>query len=46
MERATADRVLELLEGAPEVRTLDLTGGAPELNPNFWRERGGGWVPR
>lgn len=35
MERGTADRVLELLEGAPEVHTLDVTGGAPELNPNF-----------
>jgi radical SAM/Cys-rich protein len=35
MERATAERVLELLEHSPEVRTLDLTGGAPELNENF-----------
>jgi radical SAM/Cys-rich protein len=35
MERATAERVLELLAHSPEVRTLDLTGGAPELNRNF-----------
>ena len=35
MERATAERVLELLARSPAVRTLDLTGGAPELNENF-----------
>jgi len=35
MERATAERVLELLAHSPAVRTLDLTGGAPELNANF-----------
>ena len=35
MERATAERVLELLAHSPDVRTLDLTGGAPELNGNF-----------
>jgi len=35
MERATAERVLELLAGSPAIRALDLTGGAPELNRNF-----------
>jgi radical SAM/Cys-rich protein len=35
MTRATADRVLEILESSPGVTTLDITGGAPELNPNF-----------
>jgi radical SAM/Cys-rich protein len=35
MERATAERVLELLAQSPDVRTLDVTGGAPELNGNF-----------
>jgi len=35
MTRATAERVLELLEASPEVDTVDITGGAPELNPNF-----------
>ena len=35
MERATAERVLELLAHSPAVRTIDLTGGAPELNANF-----------
>ncbi len=35
MERATAERVLELLAHSPAVRTVDLTGGAPELNENF-----------
>jgi radical SAM/Cys-rich protein len=31
----TAERVLQLLQRTPEVKTVDLTGGAPELNPNF-----------
>ena len=35
MERATAERVLELLARSPAICTLDLTGGAPELNENF-----------
>jgi radical SAM/Cys-rich protein len=35
MERATADRVLWLLERNPAVRCLDLTGGAPELCDQF-----------
>src|SRR6185437_426849 len=35
MERATAERAIELLAHSPAVRTLDLTGGAPELNGNF-----------
>lgn len=35
MERATAERVLELLGRSPAIRALDLTGGAPELNGNF-----------
>ncbi len=37
MTEATAERVLDLLAGAPGVHTLDLTGGAPELNPSFHR---------
>src|SRR6185503_17707184 len=42
MASATAERVLEVLERNPGLRTLDLTGGAPELNPSFRRlvERG------
>jgi len=35
LDRRTADRVLELLEANPGVRTLDLTGGAPELCDQF-----------
>lgn len=36
MDRATADRCLELLRGALDtIHTLDLTGGAPELNSQF-----------
>ena len=35
MERATAERVLELLAHSPAVQNIDLTGGAPELNGNF-----------
>ena len=31
----TAERVLQVLQRTPEVKTVDLTGGAPELNPNF-----------
>ena len=42
MTSATAERVLDVLERNPGLRTLDLTGGAPELNPSFRRlvERG------
>ena len=35
MGRATAVRIVELLERSPEVEVVDITGGAPELNPNF-----------
>jgi radical SAM/Cys-rich protein len=35
MNRATAQRVLELLTNSPSISELDITGGAPELNPNF-----------
>lgn len=35
MERATAERVVEILEDSPQVEVVDITGGAPELNPNF-----------
>ena len=35
MNRATADRVLEILAASPRVGVLDVTGGAPELNENF-----------
>ena len=34
MDRATIDRVVEVLQGGG-FDLLDLTGGAPELNPNF-----------
>ncbi len=37
MDARTVDRLIELLEGAPEVDLVDLTGGAPELNPQFRR---------
>ncbi len=35
MDRATAERVLQILEADPGLRTLDLTGGAPELHEVF-----------
>jgi radical SAM/Cys-rich protein len=35
MNRATAQRMLELLTHSPSISALDITGGAPELNPNF-----------
>jgi len=35
MDRKTADRILLLLRGSPNVTTVDLTGGAPELNAQF-----------
>jgi radical SAM/Cys-rich protein len=35
MNRATAQRVVELLTDSPSVSEIDITGGAPELNPNF-----------
>jgi radical SAM/Cys-rich protein len=35
MNRATAQRVLELLTNSRSIHELDITGGAPELNPNF-----------
>jgi radical SAM/Cys-rich protein len=35
MGRPVAARVLELLEGGPDVEVVDVTGGAPELNANF-----------
>jgi len=35
MSRATAGRVIELLEQSPEVEVVDITGGAPELNADF-----------
>jgi radical SAM/Cys-rich protein len=37
MAAATAERVLELLAGSPQVLEVDITGGAPELNPSFRR---------
>jgi radical SAM/Cys-rich protein len=37
MDRATADRVLDVLAQNPGVTALDLTGGAPELQPEFRR---------
>ncbi len=35
MSSDVVDRICELLEGSPSVRTLDLTGGAPEMHPQF-----------
>ncbi len=35
MSRATAERLVALLDASPGVGALDLTGGAPELNPSF-----------
>lgn len=35
MDRRTAERVIQLLNWSPGIRTVDLTGGAPEMNPNF-----------
>lgn len=35
MDRATAERCVQLLEASPEVGVVDITGGAPELNPQF-----------
>jgi radical SAM/Cys-rich protein len=35
LDRAVAERVLELLAASPGIATLDLTGGAPELNEHF-----------
>jgi len=35
MTRATAERIVALLERSPKVKVVDITGGAPELNANF-----------
>jgi radical SAM/Cys-rich protein len=35
LDRRGCDRILELLDGHPEVETLDITGGAPEMHPQF-----------
>lgn len=35
MNRAVAERVMEVLAASPTITTVDLTGGAPELNGNF-----------
>ncbi len=35
MNQETIERVWQLVDAAPHLKTLDLTGGAPELNPNF-----------
>lgn len=37
MPAAVVDRLIELLDLNPGVRTVDLTGGAPEMNPHFQR---------
>ncbi len=37
MEGATLDRVIELMQNTPTIKTVDITGGAPELNPHFRR---------
>lgn len=35
LERPTAERIMEVVAGNPEIRNVDITGGAPELNENF-----------
>ncbi len=35
MSQRVAERVIELIEKSPSVKSVDLTGGAPELNPSF-----------
>lgn len=35
MTLETVERLLELLEIAPQIHTVDITGGAPEINPHF-----------
>jgi len=35
MGARTATRVIELMQGAPNLHTVDITGGAPELNAQF-----------
>ena len=35
MQKATVDRLIELLAKSPDIHTVDITGGAPELNPYF-----------
>lgn len=35
MNEKTIDRVIELMQLTPELKTIDLTGGAPEMNPHF-----------
>ncbi len=35
MDRATAERVVELIATSPSIEGLDITGGAPEMNEHF-----------
>ena len=35
IDRRTAERIVELLERSPSVRSVDLTGGAPEMGREF-----------
>lgn len=35
LDRAGAERILDVLAASPGIETLDLTGGAPELHPEF-----------
>ena len=35
MDRATAERCVQLMAGSSGVTTVDITGGAPELNAHF-----------
>lgn len=35
MDRATADRILQLARSCGSLETVDITGGAPEMNPHF-----------
>jgi radical SAM/Cys-rich protein len=35
LDRAGIQRILELLEINPTIKTLDITGGAPEMHPDF-----------
>ena len=35
MSKEVAERIIELLNNSPTVKSVDITGGAPELNENF-----------
>lgn len=35
MSMTSVERLIELAENNPGIKTVDITGGAPEMNPNF-----------